>query len=156
MEYLNKNEVIRVNKAVVIEKVLDRVYKDRGRITNALLVEAAKDPHSELHSSFEWDDKIAGPKYRLAQANMMIMATKYVTFLKKGERKPISVTKTNQVRKFLPFKGEGFKERGEVLSDADARRAIVDKKKQALRSWCDGVQDISELDSLRKLILRAL
>lgn len=43
-----------------------------GQLTPANVVEAAKEEDHPLHSRFEWDDAVAGEKYRLAQARQLI------------------------------------------------------------------------------------
>lgn len=70
------------------------------------ILEKAKDPNSELHKCFEWDDTIAAEKYRISQAR------KILTFLvikqTKKESMPIrlyhldkTTKKYESVRKFL-------------------------------------------------------
>lgn len=43
-----------------------------GDLTPANVVDAARDEDHPLHGRFEWDDAVAGEKYRLAQARQLI------------------------------------------------------------------------------------
>ncbi len=51
----------------------------RGRISPPIVLEDARDPKSPLHNAFEWDDSIAGEKYRLEQAGDIIRCYKVET-----------------------------------------------------------------------------
>jgi hypothetical protein len=52
------------------------VRAEHGRLTPAALVEAATPKTHPLHSRFEWDNKVAGHKYRLSQARELIRVVK--------------------------------------------------------------------------------
>ena len=43
----------------------------QGRITPEMVVDAARDPNSPLHSAFTWDDAQAAHEHRLAQARVL-------------------------------------------------------------------------------------
>ena len=44
----------------------------QGRVTPEIVVEAARDPASPLHSAFTWDDAQAAHEHRLAQARVLL------------------------------------------------------------------------------------
>jgi hypothetical protein len=44
----------------------------QGRVTPEMVVEAARDPGSPLHSAFTWDDAQAAHEHRLAQARVLL------------------------------------------------------------------------------------
>lgn len=52
----------------------ERIYNSRGRLDPADVVEESRQDTAPLHSCFEWDDKIAGEKYREIQAAQLIRA----------------------------------------------------------------------------------
>lgn len=54
---------------------LKTIREEFGRLDAELLVEVATDKRHPLHSRFEWDDKIAGHKYRLEQAGQLLRVT---------------------------------------------------------------------------------
>lgn len=59
--------------ALVLTAIADR---NGGRLTPELVVEAARDPASPLHSHFEWDDPKAAAAHRLDQARTLIRSVK--------------------------------------------------------------------------------
>ncbi len=52
------------------------IYQAKGSLTPELVVDAARDPGSPLHDKFEWDDQVAGERYRLQQARTLIRTVK--------------------------------------------------------------------------------
>lgn len=51
---------------------LEEVRSEYGRLTPAALVDAARPEDHPLHTRFEWDDAVAGERYRLDQAREII------------------------------------------------------------------------------------
>ncbi len=60
--------------ANVAGKEIERIEKENGEVTNQAVVDAARPKESVLHGLFEWNDKIAGEKWRLQQARCMLAA----------------------------------------------------------------------------------
>lgn len=141
----------------IVDRELDKLYKkNNNTISPELVVTAATPANHPLHSYFEWNDTKAAKAHRLRQAYEMILASKMVAFLSKPPQPPPPVAKP-LVRKLLPtFRQRGFKMRNEVLSQKETREAFIERKKQALRAWCNEVIDVKELQPLRAMILRAL
>ena len=48
----------------------------QGYLTPRVVVDDARPPTSQLHDRFEWDDSVAGEKYRLDQARDLIRSVK--------------------------------------------------------------------------------
>lgn len=73
----------------VRELLLD-IHAARGELTPTHVVEAATDVESPLHSRFEWDDTVAGHRYRLHQAGELIRSVR-ITYAEseKGEEKSV-------------------------------------------------------------------
>src|SRR5262245_29148308 len=116
-QYLTKQEagLVREKKQVITDRELERIHKRNGAVTPKLVLDAARDEGHPLHDFFEWDDSIAGDKYRLEQAMRMIMASKMVVVLA-GQTNQV-ITAAPEVRRLLPVsKGAGFKMRNEVLN----------------------------------------
>jgi hypothetical protein len=55
-----------------IKAALRELESEDGRLLPADVVNAARDEDSVLHSHFQWNDTIAGEKYRLSQARQLI------------------------------------------------------------------------------------
>jgi hypothetical protein len=63
---------------VSLRDQLQAIYDERQRLTPEVVVDAARDEASPLHDRFEWDDQIAGEKYRLDQARRLIRSVRVV------------------------------------------------------------------------------
>lgn len=61
-----------------ILKALQEIERANGALTPQAVVDAARCRSHPLHSCFEWDDKIAGEKYRLEQARALIRSVRVV------------------------------------------------------------------------------
>lgn len=59
-----------------LRTILTGVYEARGSLTPAILVDEARATDHPLHDRFEWDDAIAGEKYRLVQARHIIRSVR--------------------------------------------------------------------------------
>lgn len=57
---------------------LQDIYEKHGKLTPPLVVDTARDPEHPLHDRFEWDDAIAGEKWRREQAHELIRSVKIV------------------------------------------------------------------------------
>jgi hypothetical protein len=156
LEYIGKDK--RERKSVVIDRELEKIYKRHKVVTVGVVLSEAAKPNHPLHSYFEWDDEAAAQKYRTVQAYSLIMASKFVVQLvENGQTTPRQVKGSGQVRRLVSaFRGEGFRMRTDALKDADSREAIIEKKRSQLRSWCESVIDINELQPLRETILNKL
>jgi hypothetical protein len=51
---------------------LTGIYQQHGELTPQIVVDEARQEDAPLHGRFEWDDSIAGEKYRLEQAARLI------------------------------------------------------------------------------------
>lgn len=56
----------------IVAKALKAIEDANGRLTAEAVVKAAEPDDHPLHDKFEWDDSIAGPRYRLMQARRLI------------------------------------------------------------------------------------
>lgn len=99
---------------------LQTIYRARGEMTPAVVVEEARPAGSPLHTHFEWDDTVAGEKYRLVQAQELIRSVK-VTFVKNDEVKDVrawvSVSRVDNYREYLPVE--------EVVQDPFSYRLVL-------------------------------
>lgn len=59
--------------ADVAGKEFEKIEKEYGKVTSELLLQNAEPEESPLHGLFEWDDAVAGHKYRLSQATNVII-----------------------------------------------------------------------------------
>lgn len=79
---------------------LRQIYDERGALTPALVVDAARDPQHPLHSRFTWDDTEAAIRWRLAQAGELIRSARVTYRTAKDDEQ--------QVRAFVPVRADDF------------------------------------------------
>ena len=60
------------------------IRAEHGKLTPALIVDVAADEDHPLHNRFEWDDEVAGRKYRLQQAKQLIRVVRENYIDRKG------------------------------------------------------------------------
>lgn len=63
--------------------------KHRGRLSPRVVLNEARRKDHPLHARFEWNDAVAGEKYRLEQARELISAVRVVYTTSQGEKKSI-------------------------------------------------------------------
>lgn len=101
---------------------LTRIYHERQRLTPKDVVDDARPPDSELHNRFEWDDSVAGEKYRLVQASELIRSVEI--------EYPSPDSEPRRVRAFSTTRGQdpdkqGYRPTAEVLEDDFSRRLLL-------------------------------
>lgn len=57
---------------------LHAVYEKHGKLTPAVVVDAARPEDHPLHDRFEWDDAVAGEAWRREQAHELIRSVRVV------------------------------------------------------------------------------
>lgn len=60
--------------AQVVGKEFEKIEEKYGKLTNELVLQDAESEDSPIHEMFEWDDSVAGHKYRLSQATNIIVS----------------------------------------------------------------------------------
>jgi hypothetical protein len=66
------------DKEIVSKRLAEIASANNGSLTPDLVVKDAEDSSSPLHDLFEWDDSIAGHKYRIEQARQVITSVRVV------------------------------------------------------------------------------
>lgn len=69
-----------------LREQLMEVRASTGALTQVNVVDVARSPGHPLHNRFEWDDTIAGEKYRLEQAGELIRSVQQVFRKADGHR----------------------------------------------------------------------
>ena len=67
-----------IDKEIVAKRLAEIAGRNNGSLTPDLVVKDAEDSSSPLHELFEWDDGIAGHKYRIEQARQVITSVRVV------------------------------------------------------------------------------
>jgi hypothetical protein len=108
-------------------EALRDIYERHAQLTPAIVVEGARPEDAPLHDQFEWDDQVAGERYRLVQAGDMIRKYK-ITYAHDKDGSPrtirewVSVSRPDQSRSYIPT--------GEAVMDPFTKEAL---KRECLR-----------------------
>lgn len=109
------------------------------------VVERAKDINSEMHDVFEWDDSIAGRKYRESQAGYMVRNL----VIKVDKRQ-----NTEAVRYFVSTgnRDNSYAPVRLVVRNEDAYLNLLNRAYAELRAFKKKYSTLSELDEILSLI----
>lgn len=109
------------------------------------VLEKAKDPTSELHKCFEWDDTKAAEKYRLTQARQMIQFI-IIKETKKKEHQVryFQISQEKQVYKPITF----------FLQNEDEYTVLLDRAKRELKGITERYSQLNELEEVFEAIAR--
>jgi hypothetical protein len=106
-----------------VEKELQALADEAGELTPDLVLEAARDETSPLHSHFEWDDSEAAEKWRQEQARRLIRSVRIVY------REATDAERKRTVRKYVsvqqPEGRRAYRESAEIAQDPVARRLVL-------------------------------
>lgn len=126
-------------------RVMEELERTVG-LTTKNLVDASRPEDAPLHKDFEWDDAIAGEKYREVQAGKMITSLKIV--LKQEEAKP---TRGFVTLEYAPGKPGNYESVENVLLVEEKRNRLLTlaiRELQAFRRKYIALSELSELFDL--------
>jgi hypothetical protein len=147
-----KGSMFSDEQAEVYGKELYKLRKEKELLTPLDVVNAAKSPKSLLHEYFEWEDSIAGEKYRLYQARHLIGHIEIVI-----EEEPIKAFHNIKVE-INDEKNRGYITIQDIQQNPDYLDLIVEKAKEEIESWTrryDQYRRLSKFKTLRP-IFRAI
>ena len=123
------------------QKVADEIGE--VKITPLEVLDKARDVNSELHKCFEWDDSIAGEKYRLQQARAIIVNLVYVQ--KAEEEQPVRCFQiTTEKSVYQPTQS--------FLVQKDEYQSLLKRAKMELESFKRRYLILNELEEIFGLI----
>ena len=115
-----------------------KVYEELGDtdISAKEIVEKAKDPNSELHKCFEWDDKKAAEKWRLQQARVLIC--NLVFEIPDEEDTPVRAF-------YITTEKEDYKPTKLILQQPDEYKILLNNAKAELQTFKRKYKILQEL-----------
>lgn len=128
----------------VFQADAQKVYEEIGdsSITPEEVIEKAKDKKSELHKCFEWDDKVAGQKFRLQQARQVLNNLVFIPVEK--EEQPIRI--------FSYTPETGYKPTVQMVVNFDEYQNLLAQAKRELLAFERKYSTLSELQEIFDLI----
>lgn len=131
-----------------VRQALDAVRERHGALTPQAVVNDARPDDAPLHDRFEWDDRVAGERYRVEQARELIRSVRIV-FHEPGDpikevRGYVSVDRPHG-REYVPL---------EEARDDPLTRAIV--LRDAEREWRALYQKYRGLEEFLAIVREAV
>lgn len=128
-------------KTDIFKADAQKVYEEIGEenTTPEEIVEKAKDPSSELHKCFEWDDKKAAAKYRLSQARTIMCNLVFVT--ENIEAEP-------RVFYQLTYEKSEYHPTTLIMQKPDEYNSLLEKAKGELRAFQKKYSMLKELKKI--------
>lgn len=140
MVYSWKNYSYKV-PAQTVGKEFKKIEDEYGKLTNDLVLQKAESEESPLHSLFEWDDAVAGHKYRLQQATMLIINLACEEDEVKQPPKPVrayyNVSEDTKKGTFVNMKS--------AFSNPESRDLILKRALKELEAFKEKYQNLAEL-----------
>lgn len=110
---------------------LQKIYDTQQKLTPPVVVNEASDPSSVLHHRFEWDDKVAGHKYRLVQAAELIRSVK-ITYAKSADGADKTVRAFVTTRSDADPANATYRPTEEIVADPLTRQMLL---RECEREW---------------------
>lgn len=130
-----------------VGKELERI-ESKEELTRESVLKFAKNKKSELHKCFEWDDSIAGEKYRLHQATNILTSISivYEEEPKRTTRMYVNIKNTENQRE--------YKNIVSVLENDEEYQQLLYKAERDFVSYKDKYQNMIQLNDLKNIIFK--
>lgn len=126
--------------ATVFGTALDEIKNGTGRYKAAAIVEYARPATSPIHEMFEWNDEIAGEKYRKIQARSYVNDL-VVEIVSNGKSVSMPVA-------FSFGPGDGYTDSRHVMETAELRQRLVAQALKEANSWRTRWKHLNELSNV--------
>ncbi len=127
---------------------LQAIRDEHGALDAALVVDTARDVGHPLHARFEWDDTVAGHRYRLHQAGQLLRVV----------RLPVDPARPRDLRAFVAVTRDDSR-RGdyvpteEAMADPFTRKLVLD---QMRREWLLFKRRFDDMEEFSSMVLTDL
>lgn len=122
--------------------------EDILEITNKNVLDYAKNNiDSELHKCFEWDDTVAGEKYRLIQATKLISSISFIIQEEPMKKQKVYFSIKTDKKDLCKFKNIK-----DILENDEEYYALCNKAKQELENCKDRYNDLIKKEDLKNII----
>lgn len=124
------------------------LIESKQEVSNRNVLEYARKNHnSELYKCFEWDDTIAGEKYRLNQASNLISSISFVI-----EEEPVKKQKVYFSIKTDEKESRKFKNIKDILEDDEDYKALLNKAKTEFETCKNNYDSLIKREDLKDII----
>ena len=126
------------------------IIEETRELTNSNVLQYAKThKSSELNKCFEWDDTVAGEKYRMHQATLILGSISIVVVEQEEPVKAFVNIKTNEEKRI-------FKSIVKVLENGEEYQQLLEKAERDFISYKDKYNKLVEIKDLKNIIIKNL
>ena len=132
--------------------VADEIFSISDSPTAEQIVNMASDPDKESYKLFDWDDAVAGPKWRKEQARLVMRSLK-VEFIQ-DTNLDVEPKKFTPCRLFYgnPIESEGFVAITKIMGNKDMYQQLLERAKMEIKSFRKKYAMLKELEALFEMI----
>ena len=131
------------------QKCFDEVQTLGEEYTPHEVLDLARDPKTELHKCFDWDDSSAAEKWRIQQARFVCNSFTVVVETTKGEEKAYRLVQHDHDEKV-------YRQVTFTVRDEDQYASLLRKAKAELTAFKNRYKSIVELENVIEEIDRVL
>lgn len=124
---------------------LEEIEKEKGSLTRVDVLEKAKNPRTELNKCFEWDDSIAGEKWRLQQASFILTSISVKTEEIEPTRYYVNVKTVDEEKIFKNIKA--------VIQNEEEYNQLLERAKNEFINYKQKYEKMINKDSFKNMIL---
>lgn len=124
-------------------KVYHEIKSMGEEVTPNMILDKAKDPGTELHKCFEWDNTVAAEKWRLHQARNITV--QLVILQKEPEKPPIRIFSKSETT-------SAYKETVKIVQNNDEYKKLLSMAYAELKEFKRKYASLKELDYILSLI----
>lgn len=144
---------------------VERIFAVHGKMTPQILLSEARAVDSPLHCMFQWDDSVAGEKWRLRQAQVIIQAQAAEVVIRIHHAIGPTDVRVDRIERAMLAQnrmwvnsrnGKGYLPREDVKVTTTERQDFVLQKCVELAGWLGSVRDFEEFDPIREIIHKFL
>ena len=142
-----------IGRGTDAQKVANEIYSISESPTTDEIVEMASNPETESYKLFDWDDSVAGPKWRKEQARL-ICRTLIVNYVQPSEDEDKKVYIPVKLFHGNPVKNEGFVAITTIVQNHDMYQQLLERAKAELVAFKKRYAILKELEAIFDLIER--
>lgn len=132
--------------AQIVGEELEKLESKGELNSNVVLDYAKQNKNSELSKCFEWDNNIAGEKYRQIQATQVLCSISYVIEKESEEKQRVyvSIRTKDETRQFKNIMN--------VLEEDEEYKQLIDKAKKELESCTEKYNNIIKKQDIKEIL----
>lgn len=105
---------------IVLEE-LRKVEDKDGRVTPVAVVDHARPVDNPIHGQFEWNDAVAGERYRIDQARSLIRSVKVTVEVEERKIRTVAYVRDPEA----PTDQQGYRSIVKIATEEDNARAAI-------------------------------